>query len=279
MRVCSFRLSGETRVRCGVVEGDEVVELEIPTVIDLLAADLEAPRGRHLPFDVVTLLAPVPRPPAIRDFFVFEQHVATARAKRGLDVPSFWYEEPVFYFTNPSAVIAPGEELAYPEGTAQLDYELELAAVVGAGGQIAGFMIMNDWSARDVQRRENSVGLGPAKAKDFATTLGPVIVTVDEFDGTSGLMAAEVNGIGRSSGRVEDMHFTWEDIRERAARNTQLVPGDVLGSGTVGSGCILESDGEDWLTPGDVVTMSIEGLGHISNAVVARRTPASTGSA
>ncbi len=139
--------------------------------------------------------------------------------------------------------------------------------MIGVDEQIAGFTIMNDWSARDMQRAETSVGLGPAKGKDFATTLGPVLVTVDEFDGTTGTMTAEVNGVERSRGSLEDMHFGWERMRDRAAMNTRLQPGDVLGSGTVGTGCILESDDETWLQVGDTVSLSVDGIGRITNEI------------
>jgi fumarylacetoacetate (FAA) hydrolase len=239
----------------------------VSSAIEFLAAGLSADSGRTWQLDEIMILAPVPRPPAIRDFFAFEQHVATARAKRGLEVPPFWYAEPVFYFTNPAAVISSGDVLPYPDGTTKLDYELELAAVIGADEEIAGFTIMNDWSARDLQRAETSVGLGPAKGKDFATTLGPVLVTVDEFDGTTGTMTAEVNGVERSRGSLDDMHFGWERLRARAAMNTRLQPGDVLGSGTVGTGCILESDDETWLQVGDTVSMTIDGIGRIANVI------------
>ena len=125
--------------------------------------------------------------------------------------------------------------MPYPEGTVELDYELEVAAIIGADGAIGGFTVMNDWSARDLQRKEMKVGLGPAKGKDFATSLGPVVVTPDEFDGSRGTMVARVNGEERSRGELGDMHFPWARIVEHAARNTELFPGDVLGSGTVGT--------------------------------------------
>jgi fumarylacetoacetate (FAA) hydrolase len=127
--------------------------------------------------------------------------------------------------------------------------------------------VMNDWSARDLQRAEMRVGLGPAKGKDFATSLGPVVVTPDEFDGSSAVMVAHVNGEERSRGQLGDMHFSWERIFEHAARNTRLLPGDVLGSGTVGTGCILELGDGRWLQPGDVVELEVEGIGVLRNTV------------
>lgn len=251
----------------GVLNGDSVVRLECSDLIEWFARDGRVEVGETYPLHSVTMLSPIPRPPSIRDFFAFEEHVATTRAKRGGTVPDFWYREPVFYFTNPAAVVGPDDIVAYPEGTDKLDYELEVAAVIGAHQEIAAFTILNDWSARDVQREEISVGLGPAKGKDFATSIGPCLVTVDEFDGARGLMLARVNGIERSRGELSDIHFTWEQIRERAARNTTLFPGDVLGSGTVGSGCILESLDEHWLAPGDVVELEVSGLGVLRNTI------------
>jgi fumarylacetoacetate (FAA) hydrolase len=251
----------------GRVEGDEVVRLLAPALIDVLAAATRPQEGPRYPLADVALLAPIPRPPSIRDFFAFEQHVATARANRGSQVPREWYEFPVFYFTNPAAVYGPEAEIPYPEGTRELDYELEIAAVIGSDQEIAGFTVMNDWSARDIQRKEMRVGLGPAKAKDFATSLGPVLVTPDEFAGTRATMTARVNGEERSRGNLADIHYSWREILAQAVRNTRLYPGDVIGSGTVGTGCILEHDDGRWLARGDVVELEIEGIGVLRNRV------------
>ena len=139
--------------------------------------------------------------------------------------------------------------------------------MIGAEGQIGGFTVMNDWSARDLQRAEMRVGLGPAKGKDFATSLGPIVVTPDEFDGSSGTMVARVNGEERSRGELGDMHHSWQAIVDQAARNTELHAGDVLGSGTVGTGCILELGDGRWLQPGDVVELEVEGIGVLRNTV------------
>jgi fumarylacetoacetate (FAA) hydrolase len=185
-------------------------------------------------------------------------------------VPKEWYEVPVFYFSNPAAMFGPEDEIPYPEGSEQLDYELEVAAIVGADGEIGGFTIMNDWSARDLQLKEMKVGLGPAKGKDFATSIGPVVVTPDEFDGTSGAMVARVNGEERSRGELADMHWSWADLVAHAAQNSTLRPGDILGSGTVGTGCILEHGDGRWLRPGDVVELEVEGLGVLRNVVGGR---------
>src|SRR5437868_4080788 len=148
-----------------------------------------------------------------------------------------------------------------------VDYQLEVAAIIGADGAVGGFTVMNDWSARDLQRAEMRVGLGPAKGKDFATSLGPVVVTPDEFDGSSGTMVARVNGEERSRGELGDMYHGWESIVAHAARNTRLRAGDVLGSGTVGTGCILELGDDRWLQPGDEVELEVEGIGVLRNRV------------
>lgn len=266
MRYCTFRVGDDTAP--GRVEDDEVVRLRAPSLIDVLAAGSQPKDGPRYPLAEVTLLAPIPVPPSIRDFFAFEQHVATARANRGSQVPKEWYEFPVFYFTNPAAVYGPEDEIPYPAGTSELDYELEIAAVIGGDQDIAGFTVMNDWSARDIQRKEMRVGLGPAKAKDFATSLGPVLVTPDEFGGTNATMTARVNGEERSRGNLADIHYSWRQILGQASRNTRLRPGDVIGSGTVGTGCILEHDDGRWLGRGDVVELEIEGLGILRNRII-----------
>ena len=182
-------------------------------------------------------------------------------------MPEEWYRIPVFYFSNPAVIYGPEAEIPYPEGTEELDYELEVAAVIGAEGRIAGFTVLNDWSARDLQRAEMRVGLGPSKGKDFATSLGPIVVTPDEFDGSTATMVARVNGEERSRGELGDMHHSWDAIVEHAARNTELHPGDVLGSGTVGTGCILELGDGRWLQPGDIVELEVEGIGVLRNTV------------
>ncbi|MGH8982466.1 MAG: fumarylacetoacetate hydrolase family protein [Acidimicrobiia bacterium] len=238
-------------------------------------------------------VAPPMHPPSIRDFYAFEEHVATARRARELEMVPEWYEAPVFYFSNPHSVIGPDAIVAAPPGCEELDYELEVAAVVGTGGRdlasdvaaehIAGFTIMNDWSARDLQRREMKVGLGPAKGKDFATSLGPWVVTPDEVaDRRAGkaydlTMTARVNGFEYSRGNLADLHWSFGEMLAHASRGTRLVAGDVIGSGTCGTGCILElalvhgGDRYPWLQPGDVVELEVERLGVLRNTVGARR--------
>ena len=274
MKLCMFHPNGSPMERgwVGRIDGDRVVHLAAQTIQSFFTGGSSSREHAEYPLAEVTLLAPIMHPPAVRDFYAFEQHVATARASRGLEVPPEWYELPVFYFSNPSAIYGPEQEIPYPEGTAELDYELEVAAVIGAEGAIGGFTVLNDWSARDLQRLELKVGLGPAKGKDFATSIGPIVVTVDELDGSEAEMVARVNGEERSRGNLRDLHFPWERIREQAARNTCLRPGDLLGSGTVGTGCILEHGDGRWLQPGDVVELEVEGIGVLRN-VVGARTP------
>jgi len=250
----------------GRIEGDRVIQLAAQTLQAFFTGGGSAREHAEYRLADVDLRAPVLHPPSVRDFMAFEQHVANARAARGAQVPDAWYEIPVFYFSNPAAIVGPEDEVAYPEGTQELDYELEVAAVIGDGA-IGGFTVMNDWSARDLQRLETRVGLGPAKGKDFATSLGPVLVTPDEFDGGSGEMVARVNGEERSRGNLRDLFHSWERMLEQAARNTVLRPGDVIGSGTVGSGCILEHGDGRWLQRGDVVELEVEGIGVLRNTV------------
>jgi fumarylacetoacetate (FAA) hydrolase len=251
----------------GIIEGDSVVQLAAQTLPAFFTGGGTARRHAEYRLAHVDLRPPVLHPPAVRDFYAFEQHVKTARALRGLEVPPEWYEIPVFYFSNPAAIYGDEDEIPRPPDTAELDYELEVAAVIGADGQIGGFTIMNDWSARDLQRVEMKVGLGPSKGKDFATSLGPILVTPDEFDGSTGTMIARVNGEERSRGQLADMYHSWEEIVSHAARNTRLRPGDILGSGTVGTGCILEHGDGRWLQPGDVVELEVEGIGVLRNSV------------
>ena len=251
----------------GRIEGDRVIQLAAQTLQSFFSGGGSAREHAEFPLDEVELRPPVLHPPSVRDFYAFEQHVKTARANRGLDVPPEWYEIPVFYFSNPAAIFGPDDEIPYPPGTNELDYELEVAAIIGADGAIGGFTVMNDWSARDLQRKEMKVGLGPAKGKDFATSLGPVLVTPDELGDLRLEMVARVNGEERSRGNLGDMYHSWEAIVAQAARNTELRPGDVLGSGTVGTGCILEHGDERWLQPGDEVELEVEGIGVLRNRI------------
>lgn len=251
--------------------------------------------------DEVRLLAPVPRPTSLRDAYAFRQHVATARQNRGLPMIPEFDEFPVFYFSNHLAVIGPGDVAVEQDHVLELDFELEVAAVIGKGGRniaaeaaephIAGFTIMNDLSARTLQREEMRLNLGPAKGKDFATALGPWLVTLDELTeqrvqtpagATWDLpMRAWHNGAQVSSGNLGDMTWTFAEIIERASYGVDLWPGDVIGSGTVGTGCYLELNGTRklaaaeagapfepvWLQPGDTVELEVQGLGRLRNCI------------
>jgi fumarylacetoacetate (FAA) hydrolase len=217
----------------------------------------------------------------------FEEHVRNARARRGLEVPPEWYEAPTFYFTNHRSLVPSGEPVRRPAYTTRLDFELELACVIGTAGRdipasraeahIAGYTIFNDWSARDVQRREMAVGLGPSKAKDFASTLGPHLATLEELEpwriapGRYDLaMSVSINGTPISTGNSSEMRWDFCELIEFASREVELFPGDVIGSGTVGGGCLLELGPEvhGWLEPGDEVELAIDGIGVISNRII-----------
>ena len=237
------------------------------------------------------LLAPIPRPPTLRDFYAFEEHVKAARAKRGLEMVPEWYEIPVFYYSNPNVIYGPDDEIPVPSYTKALDFELEIACVIGKKGRdippeeaesfIAGYTIMNDWSARDIQAKEMKVGLGPAKAKDFATSLGPWLVTPDELEdtktrqGTYKLeMTARLNGKQISKGNMDSMHWTFPEMIAHASQDVELQVGDVFGSGTVGTGSLVEQQSKrtKWLKPGDTVELTIERLGTLRNRVIESRT-------
>jgi fumarylacetoacetate (FAA) hydrolase len=234
-------------------------------------------------------LPPILRPPAIRDFYAFEQHVRTARARRGLDMVQAWYEIPVFYFSNPNSLVGDDEAIVAPASSNELDYELELGVVIGSRVRnvtptqawqcVAGFTIINDFSARDIQRAEMAVGLGPAKGKDFATAIGPVLVTRDEFadkidnEVISLEMRARLNGRELSHGNSHTLFHTFPKMIAQSSRDADLFPGDVIGSGTVGTGCILELSPEQtggWLKAGDLVELEIERIGVLRTKIAAR---------
>jgi fumarylacetoacetate (FAA) hydrolase len=279
-----------TRLRCGTVPDnlEHMVAMPGPDLVQALRALQEAlgaarPEGVAFRLSDVALSAPLSRPRTIRDFYAFEAHVKNARAHRGLPMIEEWYEFPVFYFTNPNAVLGPGDDVHKPRDTAMLDFELEVAAVIStrcrdvapdqADQYIAGYMIMNDWSARDIQRQEMKVGLGPAKGKDFATSFGPWLVTPDELadrrrgDRYDLAMVARINGREVSRGNLKDLHFTFGEMIARASRDCTLYPDEVIGSGTVGTGCLLETEAAPWLEPGDVVELEVERLGVLRNTV------------
>jgi 2-keto-4-pentenoate hydratase/2-oxohepta-3-ene-1,7-dioic acid hydratase in catechol pathway len=302
MRFATYEYGGRTS--CGVVDRADRIH-PLPDGAGLLgliqagaralhaagAAALAAAPGPHV--HQVRLLAPL-QPPTIRDFVAFEEHVEGVRRSidRALGVPDSWYDAPVFYFTNPYAVIGAHDDVPVPPGCRVFDFELEIAAVIGRTGRnltpeqardhIVGYTLLNDWSARDLQSREMQVGLGPCKGKDTATTLGPYLVTADELEpyrDADGLLTlaltAEVNGeiVGRDL--LSNMSWTFEELAAHASRGTTIRPGDVLGSGTCGNGgCLAELwgvRGEQTpppLKPGDTVTLTAEGIGTVSNSVV-----------
>ncbi|MCH1627945.1 fumarylacetoacetate hydrolase family protein [Ferdinandcohnia quinoae] len=236
-------------------------------------------------FQEVNIKAPLPNPKSLRDFYAFEQHVKTARQNRGLEMVPEWYEIPVFYFSNHLAIKGPNEEISRPKQCEWLDYELEIACIIGKEGKniktseaeeyIFGYCIMNDWSARDSQRKEMAVGLGPAKGKDFATSIGPYIVTKDELEsnregkGYNLKMSAKVNGNLLSEGNFKDIYYSFAEMIERASEGVTLYPGEIIGSGTVGTGCILELGTEfhRWLEQGDEIELEITGLGKLKNKI------------
>lgn len=304
MRWACFENKGSRQI--GLVIDDAVHALEPhKTLLSLLGDDGEMleragddarnnPRA-VLPLASLTLLPPIPEPPTVRDFYAFEQHARAGRKSRGQELPEEWYQIPVFYFTNPAALIGDGAPVALPPGCAMLDYEVEVAAIIGRGGSdiaprdadrhIIGYTILNDWSARDLQRKEMKLGLGPAKAKDFASTMGPFLVTADEiapyrkgaaFDLS---MTAAVNGVEYTRGNLADIHWSFEEMLAFASRGTRVRAGDIIGSGTCATGCILElsqthgSERFPWLKPGDHVTVAVDRLGQISNTVHAGRPP------
>ncbi|MGH2961163.1 MAG: fumarylacetoacetate hydrolase family protein [Solirubrobacterales bacterium] len=280
MRLGTFRDPGGD-VFVGEVEGDRVHRLEAASMLAWLAGEGRRRSGGESDVAGVAVLAPVPEPPSVRDFYAFERHVAAGWRRRGADIPEHWYAAPAFYFSNPASVVGPGEAVGRPAATEMLDFELEIAAVIAGDGAIAGFTLMNDWSARDVQAREVTVGLGPHKAKDFATSLGPWLVTPDELPYEDGRLrvtaSVTVNGIEVTRTDASEKHFGWPEIVAHAARDTRLRAGDVLGSGTLAGGCLLElgpqdlgdGRGERWIEPGDVVALHAEGLGTLETPIAA----------
>jgi 2-keto-4-pentenoate hydratase/2-oxohepta-3-ene-1,7-dioic acid hydratase in catechol pathway len=224
----------------------------------------------------VTLQAPLPRPTSFRDFYAFEEHVANGFARRKEPIPEPWFEIPVYYKGNPNSFIGPNVEAPWPNYTKKLDYELELGCIIGKAGinipenqakdYIAGYCIINDVSARDIQRSEMLCRLGPAKAKDFATIIGPWIVTPDEVGDAYDLrMTADINGERWSDGHSGTIHWSFEQMIAHASKDEWLQPGDIFGSGTVGRGCGLELD--RWIQPGDTMTLTIDKLGTLTNVV------------
>jgi fumarylacetoacetate (FAA) hydrolase len=259
--------------------------LRIDALADLLAAGVDEP----IDASALAFGPPILAPPSFRDFYAFEQHVGTMWKRRDMEIPEPWYRLPIFYFSNTSEIRGPGEPVWAPRGSEELDYELEVAALIdtpvrdldASRGEeaIGGYLVLNDWSARDLQREETTVRLGPAKGKDFASSIGPWLVTPDELaDARSGKaydlsMTATVNEQETSRGTWASAHFSFGEMIERASADVRLRPGDLLGSGTVGTGCLLEIRDETlgrYLQPGDSVTLTIDRLGSLTAAVVER---------
>ncbi|GIW54117.1 MAG: 2-hydroxyhepta-2,4-diene-1,7-dioate isomerase [Nitrospiraceae bacterium] len=237
------------------------------------------PRGETIAYSAgdVRIIAPLPNPPSLRDFIAFEEHIAATSRKRGQPIPPEWYKAPVYYKGNHRTIIGPDEDLPWPLQTAKLDYELELACVIGRRGRdvleqeaadyIAGYTIMNDFSARDIQFQEMACRLGPAKGKDFATAIGPCLVTPDEIPDLNALiMIARVNGEVWSRGRFGTIHWSFPQMIAHVSRGETIYPGDLFGSGTVGGGCGLELD--RFLNPGDVVELEIQPIGVLRTRIV-----------
>jgi fumarylacetoacetate (FAA) hydrolase len=255
----------------------------------------------HIAYADAQIIAPVPRPTSCRDGYAFRQHVAAARRNRKVDMIAEFDQYPIFYFTNHNAIQGPGDIVCMPDHFQKLDFELESAILVKKKGRnitaaqaddyIAGYMIMNDMSARTLQMEEMLLNLGPAKGKDFSTVIGPILVTPDELahlkvpckENHTGnaynlSMKCWVNGVQVSEGNMADMDWSFAEILERCAYGADILPGDVIGSGTVGTGCFLELNGTgllndpnykvQWLQAGDVVEMEIDGLGKLSNTIV-----------
>ena len=251
----------------------------------------------------VKLLAPIPRPNSLRDAYAFRQHVETSRRNRGLEMIKEFDDFPVFYFSNHNAIFGPSDDIqCMPSHFEKLDYELEIAILIGKEGinvkaenakeYIAGFMIMNDMSSRGLQMEEMKLNLGPAKGKDFASVLGPYLVTPDELSGNiineddNGCnydlqMTCSLNGKLLSKGNLKDIAWSFEKIIERVSYGATIYPGDIIGSGTVGTGCLLEINGtnklkssdftEVWLKENDIVEMEIEKLGKITNKIISNK--------
>jgi len=306
MKLISYKQNGN--IKFGALEDGKIYDLN---AIDSQIADnmLEFLQGGKeqlqlagavirnesptMPVKNVELISPVPNPSSVRDAYAFRQHVATARQNRGLEMIPEFDEIPIFYFTNHHAVFGEGDFPVRQRHTEKLDFELECAAVIGKSGRnisiekaddyTAGFMIMNDFSARVLQMQEMKLNLGPAKGKDFGSSFGPWLVTKDELepfrqssaegDRYDLRMKAFVNNIQVSEDTLANMTWTFAQIIERVSYGVDIFPGDVIGSGTCGTGCFLELNGSkitdnQWLNPDDTVSLEIEGLGTLINKII-----------
>ena len=312
MKLLTYKINDSDSPQIGVLQNQSVYNLNKCfgniSLIDLI--QLEKYQDKVAAFicnedcakhdiEDLTVLPTIPKPTSFRDAYAFRQHVATSRKNRGVDMIPEFDEFPVFYFSNHNAMFGDGEKIELmPDHFHRLDYELEFGIVIGKGGKnilskdadkhIAGFCILNDISARRLQMEEMKLNLGPAKGKDFANVIGPYLVTPDELESKSIdtpfgkkydlQMKCYVNGELLSVGNAKDMNWTFAEIIERASYGTELFPGDIIGSGTVGTGCLLELNGtgkrantdyiERWIQENDEIEMQIEGLGKITNKIV-----------
>jgi 2-keto-4-pentenoate hydratase/2-oxohepta-3-ene-1,7-dioic acid hydratase in catechol pathway len=277
VRYVTYEAGGHGRV--GVLDGDQVVDAGFDG--DMVAfIEAGAPVGTTAPVPDAVLRAPL-RPRTLRDFLAFEGHLLNAFKNLGREIPPEWYEVPAYYKGLPDTVIGPEEQIPWPSYTEQLDHELELAAVIGRPGRdipagqaldhVFGYTLWNDMSARDVQRRELPVGMGPCKAKDWdgSNVLGPCIVTPDEIDPADVRLTVRVNGERWGGDTTANMHHGFGEMIAYASRDLTLRPGEVLGSGTAATGSGLELD--RWLAPGDVIEMEAEGIGVLRNTIGPRR--------
>ena len=313
MKLSTYTLKKSDKELIGLLNKDSLINLNVFFGEICLLELIQLPDWKELiinktksnnltihKLEEVKLLAPIPRPNSLRDAYAFRQHVETSRRNRGLEMIKEFDDFPVFYFSNHNAIFGPSDDIeCMPSHFEKLDYELEIAILIGKEGRnikaknakeyIAGFMIMNDMSSRGLQMKEMKLNLGPAKGKDFASVLGPYLVTPDELLGNvvneddSGCnynleMTCSVNGKLLSKGNLKDMAWSFEKIIERVSYGATIYPGDIIGSGTVGTGCLLEINGtnklkhsdftEMWLKENDVVEMEIENLGKITNKII-----------
>ena len=316
MKLSTYTLKKSNKELIGLLKKDSLINLNVFFGEISLLELIQLPDWKELiinktksnnlithKLEEVKLLAPIPRPNSLRDAYAFRQHVETSRRNRGLEMSKEFDDFPVFYFSNHNAIFGPSDDIqCMPSHFEKLDYELEIAILIGKEGinvkaenakeYIAGFMIMNDMSSRGLQMKEMKLNLGPAKGKDFASVLGPYLVTPDELSGNiinedgNGCnydlqMTCSLNGKLLSRGNLKDMAWSFEKIIERVSYGATIYPGDIIGSGTVGTGCLLEINGtnklkssdftEVWLKENDVVEMEIEKLGKITNKIISNK--------
>ncbi len=293
MKIVSYKY--QNHYGCGYIKGNNVYTLFNGNlsslnnfIIDLVKSPKYNSNSQKISIDELELIAPLPTPNSFRDAYAFRQHVEAGRKNRGLNMIPEYDEFPVFYFSNHNSIVGPGIVDVYKKHLEKLDFELEIAIIIGKKGinikasdankYIFGYTIMNDWSARELQMKEMKLNLGPAKGKDFATSIGPYITTTDELEQFKVdnnrydiPLTAHVNGTKLSEDNLKNMTWSFADIIERASYGTNLYPGDIIGSGTCGTGCLLEingsSDKKQWLQNGDVVEIDAGILGKLSNKV------------